>query len=249
MIPLLAAVLSLPAPARAAAPDASPASVRFKTADGWTLAALYQPPRKGEPAAILVHGVASDKHEWDAFAGRLRALGWGTLAIDLRGHGESRAGPEGPGDFRTFDRDGTWPALEGDLTAAVAFLKKKGLRPGRIGLIGASIGANLASRVFAAAPSLGWAVLLSPGGEYRGVALSSDLEGRRVLMAASPEDGYAYRTAVEAASRPGGPVFLEAPSGHGVQMFKDEVFVGRLLAWLEKAAEPAKTQESSPTAD
>ena len=122
--------------------------------------------------------------------------------------------------------------------AAMAFLLRRGIPVGRVGLVGASIGANLVSNTFAARPALRWAVLLSPGLDYRGVALSSDINGRRVLLASSGGDVYAFRSSLER-FRGLGPEarFLEAGQGHGVQMFDDEVFLEKLLTWMKEAAQ------------
>ena len=89
----------------AGAPNAAKL-VHLKTNDGWTLAALYHTPEEGKPAAILIHGVGSSKAEWEGFSAELWKLGYGTLAIDLRGHGESRKGPRGDEDYTGFDASG-----------------------------------------------------------------------------------------------------------------------------------------------
>lgn len=188
-------------------------------------APLYHPPKKGRAVALLIHGVGSSKSEWQALTPRLHALGLGTLAIDLRGHGEGKSGPLG---YRAFDASGEWPRLVSDLEGALAFLKAKGILSSRVGLIGASIGANLASQLAAAHPELPWIVLLSPGSDYRGVALAP-LPKRRVLSCASRADPYAFMTV-------SGLSFgekLEARSGHGVQMTEDPAFLRGLLDWLK----------------
>ncbi|MEK7858952.1 MAG: alpha/beta fold hydrolase [Elusimicrobiota bacterium] len=199
--------------------------VRFKTPDGWTLAASYRKPAKGKPVAVLIHGVAAGKGEWDAFAAELWTRGYGTLAIDLRGHGDSIQGPSGTSDFHSFDRTGDWPRAQADLEAALAYLQTRGLKRRRVGLIGASIGANLASKVEAP-----WLILLSPGRDYRGVTLA-DPRGRKALVCASKTDAYAYET-----TRASSGKTLYAENGHGVQMFSDGEFLKGLLAWLEANA-------------
>lgn len=219
----LAVMLALTAPAAAAPPRA----VKIKTADGWTLAALYRPPAKGKPVAVLIHGVAAGKGEWTAFSDELAAQGYGTLAFDLRGHGESVDGPKGRRTYESF-RTEDFAAAQADLTAALRFLKGKRLPAKRIGVIGGSLGANLAAH----AESAAWAVLLSPGADYMGVHLPEDWTGRRVLAAASPGDQYAFRTCLSLAARADGPAFLRGQNGHGAQLLKDEGFREKLLEWL-----------------
>lgn len=224
---LAALLLTASSPLWAAAPK----PVHIKTADGWTLLGLYAAPKKGMPVAVLVHGVAAGKEEWGGFAEALRRHGFGTLAIDLRGHGGSTSGPEGHETFADFDARGEWPKALGDLLAAARWLNKKGIATKRIGFVGGSIGANLASE---AAPQLGapWAVLLSPGFDYRGARLG-DLTKVNACVAASPNDPYAFQTAVSLSTQ---AVFLQGPGGHGAQMLSDPAFVDKLLGCLSRAA-------------
>ena len=215
---------------------AAPQTVHFKTSDDWNLEASYRPPGKNKPVVILIHGVASGKGEWDPLAGELARMGIGSLAIDLRGHGGSLQGPHGRTDYQGFDWTGEWLRMEQDIQAAISFLGRRKIPPSRIALAGASIGANLASRVFTARPALAWAVLLSPGMDYRGVAPPSDFSGRKVLIAASPSDAYAYQSSAFLVRQQPGIRFLEAQSGHGVQMFQDRAFFKNLTDWIRKAS-------------
>lgn len=223
---MIAALLAV-ASVAAAEPALKP--VRFATADRVTLAALYKaPPGKKARVVILVHGVGAGKGEWDELAQALWGRGFGTLAIDLRGHGESTGG-----DYRAFDKKGEWPRAINDLTAAFAFLKKKGFKPSRVGAIGGSIGANLVSQLAAKNPGMPFVCLLSPGMDYRGVE-PAELKGRRVLVAASPSDAYAFAAAKELAARDGSKL-LTAKQGHGAQMLREPEFVDALLDWIEKS--------------
>ena len=207
----------------------SAAPVSFKSPDGWTIRADYTPPRKGRPVAILAHGVAAGKGEWTPLRKALAARGVGSLAIDLRGHGESLDGPSGKTDFRGFDAARTWPDCRQDIEAAAAYLQKRGVGPKRIGYVGASIGANLASW---AQPRPRFLVLLSPGLDYRGVRLSRVPDELPVLVAASSEDAYAWRTAEDYVPQNPGAVFLKAAAGHGAQMFSDPGFLKALAGWI-----------------
>jgi alpha-beta hydrolase superfamily lysophospholipase len=222
---IIAALLWSPRAAGAAPAE----SVRFKTADGWTIGARYQAPQKGRPVAIMVHGVAASKEEWSPLQAELTRRGIGSLALDLRGHGESVSGPSGHTDFRSFDAAGEWPKAQKDVEAAAAFLVSRGISARRIGYIGASIGANL---VAWARPAPRWLALLSPGIDYRGVRLPQPPKDIPLLVAASPGDAYAYQTAdAYSAARPG-IVFLRARAGHGAQMFSDPEFLKSLLDWI-----------------
>ena len=230
---LLFAVFLFFSPLRA---GEAPSRVSFQTEDGWKLSGFYRAPRKGKPVAVLIHGVASGKEEWGRLLEAIHSLGLGSLSLDLRGHGESLEGPEGRRDYGDFDRTGEWPRAERDLEAGLAFLRRRGISNSRVALVGASIGANLASRTAASHREIRWLVLLSPGFDYRGVRVSSELPGKRVFLGASAADPYAYRTALTLIPRIQGCRFLQAGRGHGVGMFEDPEFLRGLLAWMKGVA-------------
>ncbi len=211
---------------------AQPWGMNFKTKDGWEIAALYHSSLKSKPMVILVHGVAAGKGEWQKLCAALWKMGYGTLAIDLRGHGESVMKGKTKSTFQDFDRTGEWPRAEEDIHAAIRFLEGRGVAPSRIGLVGGSIGANLVSQA-AAKEKIRWVILLSPGENYRGVGIA-DLSGRKAVVAASPGDAYAHQTSVSLAMQPNGPVFLEAKQGHGAQLIDDPEFLAKLLDWIKK---------------
>jgi pimeloyl-ACP methyl ester carboxylesterase len=47
------------------------------------------------PLAVLVHGITSSSGSWRRVGPALAERGWGVVAVDLRGHGDSPAGQEG----------------------------------------------------------------------------------------------------------------------------------------------------------
>jgi alpha-beta hydrolase superfamily lysophospholipase len=209
---------------------AAPVSVSFKTQDGWTIRASYQAPRKGRPVAIMVHGLGAGKGEWSPLVEELNKRGIGSLALDLRGHGESLAGPAGKTDFTGFEAAQEWPKASKDVEAAAIYLRGRGIAAARLGYIGASIGANLVSW---AKPRPHWLALLSPGADYHGVHISRPPSGLPVLVAASPPDAYAFQTATSYAQQVPSARFLTAEQGHGAQMLADPVFLKKLLDWIE----------------
>jgi pimeloyl-ACP methyl ester carboxylesterase len=235
MLPALffaAAIASAAAPAAKTDPTAE-RKVAFKTPDGWTIAALYRAPRKGGVVLVLAHGVASSKGEWAGFTQRLALKGVGSLAIDLRGHGESKKGPNGPRDFSDFDATGEWPLAVADLEAAADWLKSRGVKEERIAFGGASIGANLASQAAASRPKTPFLILLSAGPDYRGAKLARPQT--KTLAGASPPDQGAFLTLKPLAAVPGVETF-EAPAGHGVQMFVDPATLDKIVDWAASAA-------------
>ncbi len=244
---LLSAVLCaapLPARAQAQAPAQErprPIAVGFQTEDGVRIKADFSRPRGAKPVVVLLHGVAAGRREWDPLVSELRLLGFGTLQLDARGHGES-GGPR----FDTFRTPESWEALGKDLDAALLFLRSRGYGEERAALAGASIGANLALRCAVRHPKVGWVVLLSPGIAYQGLRIKPDFLRfeRPVLLAAAPDDPYATKSCEELSPYARNPAarFLRAGSGHGAQMFSGEVnrlFLRELLRWMSERSSSA----------
>lgn len=143
------------------------------------------------PAGWIVfsHMMPATKESWDALANEFQNFGYESIAIDLRGHGESDGGPDGYNDFS--DSEHQKSIL--DLDAAVDYLiKKKGATPDKISFIGASIGANLSLQYISEHPEFEKAVLLSPGLDYRGLkteSLAKNLKvGQKVFFVSSRDD-------------------------------------------------------------
>src|SRR5207247_1450246 len=74
----------------AAKPDEGP---QFDTFDLVRLHASFELPTGFPapiPAVLLLHGFGEDRSVWDSFRKQLLAKGWAVMALDLRGHGESK---------------------------------------------------------------------------------------------------------------------------------------------------------------
>lgn len=194
---------------------------------GRKLAATWRAPRRGMPVLILAHGVGAGRGEWEKFASRLSSRGFGSLAVDLRGHGGSAAMPD---EWKSFDASGEWPRLVDDLLAAAAWVETKGVEPELVDFAGASIGANLAAAADARRPGR-FLLLLSPGIDYRGVRLTLR-RGAKTLAVAARADAYAFDAVTELGKH--GVARLEAPGGHGAGTLDDEKTLGRVLDWLAK---------------
>ncbi len=141
---LLALVVLVPSVFAVAASDPPPAplegrspadaglpatDVRFPARDGTSLAGWWVPSRNGA-AVVVAHGSGSNRESVLDQAAVLADAGYGVLAFDARGHGDS----EGSGmDF------GWW--AEDDLGGALDHVASQpGVDPGRIGVVGLSMG-------------------------------------------------------------------------------------------------------------
>ena len=140
-----------PAPIPAIPRPHDPFEVTFPTADGVQLHATWKPSPGGAaaPAVLLVHAFSRERRDLAELADELGARGLSTLAIDLRGHGESV--------WKGGARIGLSPSLQTspsafprDVEAACAWLKG---RASRVGVVGLSLSGNLAALATAA----GWA--------------------------------------------------------------------------------------------
>lgn len=99
-------------------------SVSLSTQDGWALAALYLPADSGKKTVVLLHDLGKNKEEFSTFKSDLAREGFGYLAVDLRGHGQST----GQGLAYTFAKEGVdnqYNKMTRDVDAAVSFLRKK----------------------------------------------------------------------------------------------------------------------------
>jgi pimeloyl-ACP methyl ester carboxylesterase len=153
--------------------DLSPHRQTFVTRDGLKLAADVG--GSGERGFVLLaHGGGQTRHAWGSTAKRLAELGWRTVSLDLRGHGDSDWDPTG--DYQAL-------SIGQDLIDVVATFGDKPV------LIGASLG-GIAGLMAEA--------VLAPG-TFRSMTLvdiipRSDPEGAAKIlgfMAANAEQGFA----------------------------------------------------------
>jgi dienelactone hydrolase len=209
--------------------------VTIRTDDGASLAATwYEPGARQAPAVILVHMLHRTRHDWDPVATRLASEGIGALAIDLRGHGESTGGVDG-GDAADYS------ALVRDVSAARRYLASRGdVQLSRIGIAGASIGANLAVLAASGDPSIASLALLSPSLDYRGLKVDAAMKkygAKPALLVASDEDAYALRSAKDLQKAGGGTreLLVLNHAGHGtVMLSRDADLTRALVDWFHR---------------
>jgi dienelactone hydrolase len=210
-------------------------NVSLKTEDGVTLAgSLFLPAHPGA-GIILLHMQTRTKEDWQAVAARLADAGFAALAIDLRGHGASEAGPAGsnPDD---------WSRMILDVRAARAFLAgRTDVVQGRVGLAGASLSANLAIVYASADTTVRSIAALSAGLDFRGLRTEAALSkaGKRsVLFVASDEDTYAANSARKLCQQEGGgprELRLLTGAGHGtVMLARQPDLAAALVDWFRR---------------
>lgn len=215
------------------APVASGAAgrpVTLTSLDGTTIAGqLYEAGGRPSPGVVLVHMLSRSKADWDDLARQLEEAGVTALAIDLRGHGASAGSP------------GALSAMVQDVSAAAQWLSARpAVRPDAVGVVGASLGANLALLAAAEWPAIRVVAAVSPSLDYRGVRVGPEvlrrLEGRPVWFAASNEDPFALRTLRELTADLAFPEQQLSPSNaHGTNLLAADAALSRALVdWLRQ---------------
>ena len=138
-------------------PPGAPAlePVSFRTGDGLLIRGSWVASRNGR-TVVLTHGINGSRAQVWREALMLVRGGFGVLAFDFRGHGES----EGEGLSTFGERE------QGDLAAALDFLSGRGV--GQVGALGFSMGGMVVANVAAADRRIGAVVLegVSPSVEY-----------------------------------------------------------------------------------
>ncbi len=153
---------------RSARREISPDEVNFASRDGRArICGWYLPAGQPMAAAVLVLGqdgcwgadLSSGSRTAHlrtlALAKSLRDKGISVLMIHLRDHGRSSAARTGFGELERHD-----------VLGAVDYLLERGYLAGRIGVIGASVGASAALMAAAVEPAIGAVVADSPGADF-----------------------------------------------------------------------------------
>ena len=190
----------------------------------------YEPDLDNSPGAVLIHMLPANRASWRDFALELRDRGFGVIAIDFRGRGESEGKLQKPEDFM---------AIELDVKAAIDFIKKQPKINGKkIILIGASIGANHALRLAAKTEEVVAAILLSPGLDYRGVKTENAAKefDKPLLVIAAEGDEYAFRSSARIYDLAKGVKEFKTLAGaaHGTNMLTTELNLF-IFDWIKKA--------------
>lgn len=197
--------------------------VTFVTSDGVTIYADYLGAPNAKKVALLLHMMPATRVSFRDLQSALEKAGISSLAIDLRGHGQSTKDSAGTLNYQNF-KDADHQKSRFDVDEALKFLNRKGFQNNYISLVGASIGANLSLDALATYPDLFAAVLLSPGLNYRGVktdTIISKLEsGQKIWLVATEGDTYSadsVRTLQKLS--PSSKLTILEGNEHGTNMF------------------------------
>ncbi len=148
---------------------AAPQTVKF-TSEGNVeiIGTFYESTSANSPAVLLLHQWGSNRKSYDEFARRLQSKGFGVLAIDGRGFGESVRTTDGK-LIKAERSDAAVKGMKADVDNAFQFLaKQKNVDAARIGVVGASYGSSLAIIYGGENKAVKAVALLSPGLNYFG---------------------------------------------------------------------------------
>jgi len=219
--------------------------VDLESVDGYTSHAIHQAVADSTKGVVLVHMEGRSAKDYRFLSERLNRSGFHTVALDLRGHGLNVPEGEAP---PSLAEDDWWAAL-GEVEAAVAWLREQGVTD--VSLLGASVGANLATHVAARDPDVRNLVLLSPGMKVKGVTVADAVQAygdRPLLIAVSEEDRYAAKSALVLDADAKGDHHLEVyrSAGHGTVMLnKAPGLEPLILSWLLGTHGGAKAERKS----
>ena len=215
-------ILAVGSPLAAQEPEA----VYFPAADGFRIHADYYPAQRSTPyapMAILLHMNRADRGTWKPLAGPLSEAGFATLAIDMRGHGESQT----PNTEEQVEKRDTrlYKDMYDDVRGAYDWLaEQEGVDRGRVALVGASVGASVALRYAVQDKSVDAIVCLTPGTLYLGLDSKRDMRrfrGRKILLLAT--EGVKTKT-------------YKGHEAHGTAMFGEVPGVEKeIVAFLKRA--------------
>lgn len=213
--------------------------ISLKTSDNVEIIGNYYNTNDANaPAVVLLHMIPATKESWRGLAKNLNSAGFQSLAIDLRGHGESESGPE---DYKNFS-DIQHQASIKDVNAGVEFFLSKGVPMEKISLIGASIGANLSLEFQASHPEIKASVLLSPGLNYKGIETEPlikkiNRDQSIFLVAGGDNDEYSTETVQKLhalAKSENKQLKIFSNAGHGTSILREEPeLMEEIVEWLK----------------
>jgi dienelactone hydrolase len=212
-----------------------PQTIKFESAEkAEIVGTFYESPNANSPAVLLLHQWQSSRKSYDEFARRLQAKGFGVLAIDGRGFGESVKTSDGR-QIAPARTDDAVKGMKSDVDNAFQFLaKQKNVDAARIGVVGASYGSSLAIIYGAENAKVKAVALLSPGVNYFGNMPTEPAVksfGNRALLLVAAEDDKESADSVRKlkAADEKSEIKIYPKGGHGTALFAAKVGLEDLL--------------------
>ena len=216
---------------------ASSKEISLETSDGFNLLSTFLTPNKGNGAGlILIHQGGSDRSEWAFMHSKLLDAGYVILSYDIRGMGAS---PQESANGKVIENIYNAPNQASlDLKATLNYLENiVAVDNERIGILGASIGGNLAV-VGSATMKIKSAVSISSKTEaVQNLAGFKDIKPKSIYYISSMERvGARAKGAEEMYNMTDGPRDIAVAAedhGHGVTILHDNpVLQDEILRWF-----------------
>ncbi len=246
----------VPAPALAAVAGRSTLRrdvVQIQTSDDVVLAADFYTPRSKKslaPGVVVVHRAGGSRAELESISTRLQKQGFGVLAVDLRGHGDSATTDMSWEQGDEESRDRMWSFSMRDLDAAAAFLTgQEGMHGTNISFVAYGNGGTLAARHAVRDENVRALAFVEPAQPYHGFNFPKDLAdlgGLPTLMAVSKEGRTeATRLAEQIEEQDGGRGWIDihvSRSKNPDEILGDKRLPADIAKWLEDKASPRKAK-------
>jgi dienelactone hydrolase len=242
LLTILALFLLVALPVPAFAETAGSREVVITAADGQPLSGLLG--RGGEAngaGVVLLPMYRQTKESWGPLLTVLNRRGFTTLALDLRGHGDSRMAPDGTDLSRQVagrDPD-LFNKMHLDAEAALRYLSGQGVAAERIGIVGASVGGSVAiDTITRGKVPVRAAVVMTPGREYLGIPTMTQIDNWPdipLLILSSEEEAERGAAPIHRRLQGRNAELLTFPEEdiHGTNMFGTVAGVEELIAdWL-----------------
>lgn len=243
-----------PAPTPAALKPLPGEAVDLKAVDGWSLKAVWRKSAEGRPTLLLLHGTGQRKEDWRLFARALEKAGCGYMAVDLRGHGESRTSPAGEElsykKLRATKLVNDYADMTRDAEAATAYLGAQGVSEESIGVAGAEVGGSVGVKYAAVHPKAPFVIMFSPGLAWQEIPLVNAVrafKGRdtKLLMVHSEKDKRSSRETpllyafAKNAVGEKNTTLIVVPEERGTRLLKSNKGLSeRVLAWIANPIAP-----------
>lgn len=219
-------------------------AVSLTTSDGWNVAGVYNAADPGKKTVLLLHDIGKNKEEFSSFSRALSKAGYGFLAVDLRGHGQSK----NLGEAYSFAKEGVdndYNKMARDVDAAMNYLQKQGIKPEDTVVLGAGLGANVAAKSMSFWPDTFALALISPSANNKDVLSipSMRLYKGSVLVGVAADDKKLFleasviRNVAFLSSGEGKVTFLTAYNLASHAML-DKFMTPAVLQWLSSPQRP-----------
>ena len=185
------------------------------------------------PAILLLHGYGEDRTTWKDFSKQLLNRGFAVMAMDLRGHGESRTKNQRPiqasPDWRTNLQE--FPV---DLDPALDFMKSQPrVDTRKMAVIGFDVGANLALIASGRFPEVRTAVAIKPNLDesFALAGSAQDFQPRSTLVVVSSQaEADRFKSVVKTPSR----TIVASHAGGTAEWTSDQQVAEAIFQWLRE---------------